>query len=111
MEMNRESVLAWLDGLPEGPWLELMVAACTQRPPRISDGVRYSVAHVWRLDEQEPWMVELVAAEDWEHYQGRFAPEDCTVIRTATCRGCGTRVGSWARVVRCPVCGTELSCH
>ncbi|MGL6073397.1 MAG: hypothetical protein ACRC8S_04450 [Fimbriiglobus sp.] len=111
MEASREYVLAWLAGLPEGPWLELMVAACAQRQPHPQDGCKYAVAYVWRFDEQEPWVVELVAAEDRSHYQGEFAPEDCTVIRAATCRGCGSRIGSWARVVRCLVCGEELSCH
>jgi rRNA maturation protein Nop10 len=88
-----------------------MAAACAQRPPHPQDGAKYAVAHVWRFDAEEPWVVELVAAEDREHYQGGFAPEDCTVIRAASCPQCGSRVGSWARVVKCPVCGEALSCH
>jgi hypothetical protein len=111
VEANRESVLAWLAGLPEGPWLELMAAACAQRPPHRQDGRKYAVAHVWRFDEQEPWVVELVAPADSTHYVGGFIPDGHGVIRAATCGGCGQRIGSWARVVRCPVCGRELSCH
>jgi hypothetical protein len=110
-ELNRESILAWLANLPDGPWLEVMTAACLQKPPHPKDGQRFGIANIWRFDADEPWVVKLVAVEDSEHYGGRFAPEDCSVIRTTTCRGCGYRIGSWARVVRCPVCGEALSCH
>jgi hypothetical protein len=113
-ELNRESVLEWLRGLSEGRWLELMTAACQQRgsDPALDPTSRgmYAVAHMIRLDTEDPWSVELVAREDRSHYAG-WSVEDCTVIRGATCRGCGTRVGSWALWGVCPVCGTQVECH
>ena len=110
-ELDRDGVLAWLAGLADGPWLELMTSACQRRQARHDGESRFAVAHIWRFDRDEPWVVELIAVEDEAHYLGRFAAEDCTVIRSATCSGCGIRVGSWARVVHCPVCGESLSCH
>jgi hypothetical protein len=109
--VDRESVLAWLAGLPKGHWLEVMTAACTQRPTRPDGELHFTIANIWRFNAEEPWGVELVAVEDVAHYNGRFAAEDCSVIRATTCRACRNRVGSWARVVRCPVCGESLSCY
>ena len=113
-ELSRESVLEWLRGLSDGPWLELMTAASQQRgsDPAIDPRSRgtYAVANMIRLDMEDPWAVELVAREDRRYYEG-WSVEDCTVIRGATCRGCGTRVGSWALHAVCPVCGAQVECH
>ncbi|QEL13471.1 hypothetical protein PX52LOC_00328 [Limnoglobus roseus] len=124
--MSRDTVLEWLSALSEGPWVELMVAACAQKSPQmnlqlkakyphISEDHKYIVGHVWRAESDEQWeTIEVVAPEDREHYRGTpmaFSPEDCSPIRNTTCEKCGNRVTSWARVVKCPVCGEGLSCH
>jgi hypothetical protein len=109
-ELNREAVLAWLAGLSDGRWLELMVTACQQRGGDPAGHGTYAVAHIWRYPDDEPWSVELVAPEDRRHYEG-WSAEDCLVIRAANCPGCGTRVGSGALHAACPVCGGAVECH
>jgi hypothetical protein len=112
---NRGSVLDWLRLLPEEEFAHLLAEACRGRSYRHYDitDVRYAAAQVWR-DGDEPWTVELIASEDLAAYQGTpFAagfPTGDPIVRSAECRRCGQRVCSWARWVRCPVCGEALSC-
>ncbi len=113
--LDRGSVLEWLRSLPEAEFAHLLAEACQGRAYRHYDitDVRYTAAQVWR-DGDEPWTVELIAPEDEARYQETpFAagfPADDPIVRSAECRGCGQRVCSWARWVRCPVCGEALSC-
>ncbi len=112
--LDRGSVLDWLRSLPEEKFAHLLAEACQGRAyQQHGTDLRYVAAQVWR-DGDEPWMVELVAAEDAARYRDTpFAagfPTDDPIVRSAECQGCGLRVCSWARWVRCPVCGAELSC-
>jgi hypothetical protein len=113
--LDRVSVLNWLRSLPEEEFAHLLAEACQSGAYRHYDvtDVRYAAAHVWR-DGDEPWTVDLIAPEDAARYQGTpfeaGFPSDDPIIRSAECPVCGLRVCSWARWVRCPVCGEELSC-
>jgi hypothetical protein len=113
--LDRGSVLDWLRSLPEEEFAHLLAEACQGRAYRhydITDS-RYVLAQVWR-DGDEPWTVDLIATEDTARYRNTpFAagfPTTDPIVRSADCGGCGQRVSSWARWVRCPVCGAELSC-
>jgi hypothetical protein len=63
--LDRSSVLEWLRSLPEEEFAHLLAEACQGRVYRHYDitDVRYVGAMVWR-DGDEPWTVELIAAED-----------------------------------------------
>ena len=113
--LDREGVLKWLRALPEEEFAHLLAEACQGRAYRHYDttDVRYAVAQMWR-DGDDPWIVDLIAVEDLEAYQGTpFAdgfPTSDSIVRSAHCEQCSLRVCSWARRVRCPVCDKSLSC-
>ena len=113
--LDKASVLDWLRSLPEEEFAHLLTEACRGRSCRHDDttDIRYATAQVW-CDGDEPWTVELIAPEDAARYLGTpfeaGFPASDPVVRSAECRGCGQRICSWARWVRCPVCGEALSC-
>jgi hypothetical protein len=113
--LDKAGVLDWLGSLPEEEFAHLVAEACQGRSYRHYDitDVRYAIAQVWR-DVEEPWTVELIAPEDAASYQGTpfeaGFPAGDPIVRTAECGRCGQRVCSWARWVRCPICGESLSC-
>lgn len=53
-----------------------------------------------------PWEVDFIAPAREE-----VADPDRVVCRETTCPRCRTRVRSWARIARCPICARTVYCN
>ena len=96
---DRPEVVKWLGGLTEKQLAEVFYEATQAQRP--DSHLVLALAH--RIAD-EPWEVSLVGLnadrESWV--------DDAPLCQQGSCFKCDSRVISWAKRMKCPVCGNEI---
>lgn len=96
-----------LSALSDSELAEVFYAAVARREPSgLDDWQSHLVIGEAERIGQGPWEVDFLAPAIEE-----AADPDRVVCRETTCSRCRTRVRSWARVARCPICARTVYCH
>src|SRR5262245_27200186 len=108
MQLKDADVIAWLREQPDKRFFELVYAAAEARGPGGLDRGRFESRVILGYATRErandgtgPWSVELVALPRDPHKQLR---------REILCEDgahCGHDLVSWAKEIRCPLCGAD----
>lgn len=103
-EEMRARMLVWLDELSEKQFAEFFYEAVANRS---TADTKESTGHFVLADVEkfpgEPWEIDFIAVPT----SGEQWVDDAPICQWGQCSGCGSNVRSWAKRMRCPVCGED----
>jgi hypothetical protein len=109
--MNKSDVIAWLREQPDSTFFEVVYEGGSGRGPDEHDRdwheahivAGYAVRDKTDDAQENPWTVELVALPR----QSDVLRADSEALLCQAGRHCGQELTSWAKEIRCPLCGAD----